>query len=91
MLDKPHQTSILWCVDLFPNSDFVNSGRCLVTSTTIDERCFYVICAAIVAMQRRGKHVATTIEWLCFLRGLCRGVFLKTVVATVSCGIFAGQ
>jgi hypothetical protein len=33
-------------------------------------------------MQRRGKHASTTIEGLCFLRGLCRGVTLKTIRTT---------
>jgi hypothetical protein len=35
-----------------------------------------------VAMQGRGKHASSTIE-LCFLRGPCRGIILKTVGATV--------
>jgi hypothetical protein len=33
-------------------------------------------------MQRRSKHVSSTIERLCFLRGPCRGVILKTTGAT---------
>jgi hypothetical protein len=41
-----------------------------------------VVRAATVAMQRRGKHTSTTIERLCFLRGPCRGVILKTFGAT---------
>jgi hypothetical protein len=38
---------------------------------------FYVAQAATVAMQRRGKHVSTTIEGLRFLRGPDRGVILS--------------
>jgi hypothetical protein len=32
-------------------------------------------------MQRRGEQASTTIEGLCFLRGPCRGVILKTIGA----------
>jgi hypothetical protein len=39
--------------------------------------------AANVAMQRLDKHASTTIEGLCFLRDLCRGVILKTTGAAV--------
>jgi hypothetical protein len=34
-------------------------------------------------MQQRGKHASSTIKRLCFLRGPCQGVILKTVGATV--------
>jgi hypothetical protein len=44
---------------------------------------FYVVCAAPVAMQRCCKHASTTVEGLCFLRGPCRGVILKTIGAAV--------
>jgi hypothetical protein len=46
-----------------------------------------VVLGAIVAMQRRGKHVSTTLEVLCFLRGPFRCVILKTVGATVQLGV----
>jgi hypothetical protein len=43
---------------------------------------FYVVRAATVDMQWRGKH-ASTVERLCFPRGPCLGVILKTIDATV--------
>jgi hypothetical protein len=43
---------------------------------------FYVVRAATVAVQRRGKHASAKIKALCFLRGPCRWVFLKTVGET---------
>jgi hypothetical protein len=39
-----------------------------------------------VDMQRRGKHTSTTIGGLCFLRGPCRGVILKTTGETQAKG-----
>jgi hypothetical protein len=44
---------------------------------------FYVVRAATVAMQRRGKHVSSIIERPCFLLYPCRSVILKTIGATV--------
>jgi hypothetical protein len=44
---------------------------------------FFVNRVGTVAMQRRGKHASSTIERLCFLRGPCRGVILKTIGAAV--------
>jgi hypothetical protein len=41
-----------------------------------------MVCVATNAMQRSGKHASTTTEGLCFLRGPCRGVVLKTTGAT---------
>jgi hypothetical protein len=35
------------------------------------------------ATQRRGKYTYTTIEGMCFLRGPCRAVILKTTGAAV--------
>jgi hypothetical protein len=43
---------------------------------------FSVVRAATVAIERLRKHVCTTIEGLCVLRGPCRGVILKTSEAT---------
>jgi hypothetical protein len=50
---------------------------------TIEEPVFYVVRTATVAMQRPGKHASSTIRRLCFLRGSCRGVILKTTGARV--------
>lgn len=47
------------------------------TPATIKERCFYVARVATVAMQRREKHVSTTIEGLCVLRGPCQSDYKK--------------
>jgi hypothetical protein len=43
---------------------------------------FYVVRVATVAMQRRGKQASAKIEALCFLRGPCRWVILKTIGET---------
>jgi hypothetical protein len=53
------------------------------THETMEERgVFYVARAATVAMHRRSKHASTATEGLCFLRGPCRGIILKTIGAT---------
>jgi hypothetical protein len=41
---------------------------------------FSVVRAAIVATQRRGKHTSKRTEELCFQRGPCRGVIIRTVL-----------
>jgi hypothetical protein len=48
------------------------------------ETVFSVVRAATLATQRRGKYASTTIEWLCFLLGLYKGVIRKTIAATQS-------
>jgi steroid 5-alpha reductase family enzyme len=40
---------------------------------------FCVVHAATVAMQEHSKNTSTTIERLCFLRGLCQEVILKAI------------
>jgi hypothetical protein len=50
------------------------------TSQQQRETLFYVVRAATVVNHWCGKH-ASIIERLCFLRGPCRGVILKTIAA----------
>jgi hypothetical protein len=46
-----------------------------------------VVRAATVVVQRHGKQDSSTIERLCFLRGPCRGVILKTIDSTVQLSV----
>jgi hypothetical protein len=52
------------------------------TAEELLEVVFSVVCAMTVAMQWHGNHASTTIEGLCFLRGLCRNVITGMAGAT---------
>jgi hypothetical protein len=41
-----------------------------------------MVCTVTIVVQLHGKYASTAMG-LCFLCGLCRGVILKTIAATV--------